>query len=133
MNRSQRRMAQSFHKKEVKKAISSNEWTSFEDRTSEARSKFTTPSFKGFYVNNIFSIQVFNVGEKTVAGIRRHDQSTNVSWATKQRIKNEIFGREIEAVEVFPKESLLVDQAEMYWIWICDCSDFNLNNLKVSQ
>lgn len=133
MNRQQRRMAESFHKKEVKKAISSNEWTPFEDRTSEARARFTTPNFISFHANNIFSVQVFNVDAKIVAGIRRHDQSKNISWATKQRIKNEVFGNEVEAIEVFPKESLLVDQAEMYWLWICECSSFDLNKLRVTK
>lgn len=48
----------------------------------------------------------------------RNAESTDISWAEKQRIKNEIFGKETIAIEVFPKESLLVDEANMYHIWV---------------
>lgn len=51
-------------------------------------------------------------------------EGTEISWSEKQRIKNEIFGKESVAVEVFPKESELVDQANMYHIWVLH--DFDL-------
>lgn len=43
---------------------------------------------------------------------------TDISWAEKQRIKNEIFGEEALAIELFPKNSALVDQANMYHLWV---------------
>lgn len=48
----------------------------------------------------------------------RNNLSHDIPWAEKQRIKNEIFGKEAQAIEVFPKESLLVDEANMYHIWL---------------
>lgn len=48
----------------------------------------------------------------------RNATSTDIPWREKQRIKNELFGKEKVAVEVFPKESELVDEANMYHIWI---------------
>lgn len=48
----------------------------------------------------------------------RNAQSTDIPWAEKQRIKNEIFGEESVAIEVFPKTSELVDAVNMYHIWI---------------
>lgn len=48
----------------------------------------------------------------------RNTNNTDIPWAEKQRIKNELFGKEAQAVEVFPKESLLVDQVNMYHIWV---------------
>jgi hypothetical protein len=48
----------------------------------------------------------------------RNTNSTDISWAEKQRIKNELFGKESTAIEVFPDESELVDEANMYHIWI---------------
>lgn len=48
----------------------------------------------------------------------RNADNTDISWAEKQHIKNEIFGKEAQAMEVFPKESLLVDEANMYHIWV---------------
>lgn len=43
---------------------------------------------------------------------------TDIPWAEMQKIKNELFGRERVGVEVFPKESELIDAANMYHIWI---------------
>lgn len=40
------------------------------------------------------------------------------NWSEKQRIKNDLFGEESLAIEVFPKESELVDEADMYHLWI---------------
>jgi hypothetical protein len=75
-----------------------------------------------FVKNNIYSVQF--VEERTGWGnvirllIRRHDTKTTVSWAHKQRIKNELIGEEATAVEVFPPESKLFDEANIYHLWI---------------
>lgn len=52
--------------------------------------------------------------------IRRHDSEPVRSWADLQRIKNELVpdGRERAAVEVFPPTAELVDQANMYHLWV---------------
>lgn len=47
----------------------------------------------------------------------RNKQSTNITWSEKQRIKNELFGEEAQAIEFFPKQSELVDGANMYHLW----------------
>ena len=39
-------------------------------------------------------------------------------WRDKQRIKNELFGEQRVAVEVMPPEENLVDDADMYHIWV---------------
>ena len=48
----------------------------------------------------------------------RNDRSTDIPWIEKQKIKNELFGEEYMAVEVFPRESELVDEANMYHMWV---------------
>jgi hypothetical protein len=48
----------------------------------------------------------------------RNVSSTDIPWKEKQRIKNELWGEEYTAVEVFPKESELVDAANMYHLWV---------------
>ncbi|WP_444876696.1 DUF7694 domain-containing protein [Brevibacillus daliensis] len=48
----------------------------------------------------------------------RNVENTDIPWAEKQRIKNELFGTERVAVEVFPAQSELVDEANMYHIWL---------------
>lgn len=39
-------------------------------------------------------------------------------WRDKQRIKDELFGTEATAVEVMPPRGELVDEADMYHMWI---------------
>ncbi|TCX51947.1 MULTISPECIES: hypothetical protein [unclassified Dehalobacter] len=48
----------------------------------------------------------------------RNADNTDIPWAEKQRIKNELFGKEVLAIEVFPAESRLIDQAGMYHLWV---------------
>ncbi|MFF5993685.1 hypothetical protein AAGS61_02870 [Lysinibacillus sp. KU-BSD001] len=48
----------------------------------------------------------------------RNADNTDIPWAEKQRIKNEVFGKESTAIEVFPKEADLVDAANAYHLWI---------------
>lgn len=40
------------------------------------------------------------------------------SWADFQRIKNELYGPEAQAVEYYPRETDLIDTANMYWLWV---------------
>jgi hypothetical protein len=56
-------------------------------------------------------------GEVTHACIR-NVENTDIPWLEKQRIKNELFGKESTAIEVFPADSELVDEANMYHIWV---------------
>ncbi|MDD3149921.1 MAG: hypothetical protein PHV68_03725 [Candidatus Gastranaerophilales bacterium] len=48
----------------------------------------------------------------------RNADNTDIAWADKQRIKNELFGTFKTAIEVFPSEFNLVDEANMYHLWI---------------
>ena len=50
--------------------------------------------------------------------IIRNAESTDICWSEKQRLKNEIFGHEAVAIEIFPKMSELVDSANMYHLWV---------------
>lgn len=49
--------------------------------------------------------------------IRRVDRGYARDWRDFQRIKNEVAGPEIEAIELFPAESRLFDTANQYWLW----------------
>lgn len=44
--------------------------------------------------------------------------SSDITWSEKQRIKNEIFGEERLAIEVFPAKSNLVNEVNMYHLWV---------------
>jgi len=48
---------------------------------------------------------------------KRHDRAAVRDWRHFQAIKNEVIGREREAVEVFPRESRLLDGANQYHLW----------------
>ncbi|MGF6358053.1 hypothetical protein ABIE27_006018 [Paenibacillus sp. 4624] len=48
----------------------------------------------------------------------RNVGGTDISWAEKQRIKNELLGTERTAIEVFPASADLVDETNMYHLWV---------------
>lgn len=49
---------------------------------------------------------------------KRRDRSAIRDWRHIQAIKNEVAGPEREAVEIFPPESMLVDCANEYHLWV---------------
>jgi hypothetical protein len=50
--------------------------------------------------------------------IKRLDKAHIHDWRDLQRIKNELVGKEHEAVELFPAESRLVDAANQYHLYV---------------
>ena len=58
-------------------------------------------------------------------GTLSSDGSADISWATKMEIKNELFGENRVAIEVFPKTKRLVDVMDIYHLWVFD-KDFNM-------
>ncbi len=55
-----------------------------------------------------------NDGKLTVDG------SAGYSWAEKQEIKDELFGKNRTAIEVYPTEDRLIDTADVYHLWVFD-------------
>lgn len=43
-----------------------------------------------------------------------------IGWAEKQMIKDELFGKNRFAIEVYPKEDRLVDVTDTYHLWVFD-------------
>jgi hypothetical protein len=56
------------------------------------------------------------IGKKIL--ISRKDESTFISWADKQRIKNELVGEEYTAIEAYPATQNLVNFANVYWLYV---------------
>jgi hypothetical protein len=52
--------------------------------------------------------------------ICRIDRGPCHDWRDFQRIKNELVGPEVQAVEIYPPESALVDTANQYHLWCID-------------
>lgn len=50
--------------------------------------------------------------------IKRQDRHAIRDWRHLQSIKNEVVGAEREAVELFPAESRLMDEANQYHLWV---------------
>lgn len=48
------------------------------------------------------------------------DGSAGFTWSEKQQIKDELFGENRAAVEVYPKSDRLVDVADVYHLWVFD-------------
>lgn len=73
---------------------------------------------RGAYCNRIYAVQYVVRGSLAMLQIRRHDRGKDFPWRDLQRIKNELVGPEREAVQVFPRESEVVDAANMAHLWI---------------
>lgn len=124
MNREMRRASEREGRR-----LQKYKWSEFKDVTEEAIQKhlyFDPESkFSPDYVfqNNKYIVMCFkNSWRKgnyyTKVMCRRSDSAPIYSWNDLYRIKNEIFGEEIEAVQFMPKKSELVDDANLYWFWI---------------
>jgi hypothetical protein len=115
----ERRAKLSTFKKELKGAI----FDDFTDKTQEAINHGGFPKkygeLIGFYANSLYSVQIYRRNEERVhlLGIRRHDQKPSCPWVHKQKIKNIFSGENSTAIEFFPSEKTLVDQANIYWLW----------------
>lgn len=101
----------------------------FSDVTQESRRKSLAlggnPNFRADRVwqNNKYIVQVFyncvrkeNIYTKVM--VRRSDSKPICSWSDLFRIKNELFGEEVDAIQFLPRKSELTDVANLYWFWI---------------
>jgi len=77
------------------------------------------------YVNNRYTVTIQDEAEMTngitaiSAMIQRLDNLPFINhWREIQNIKNEIFGHETTAIEYYPAESELIDDENIYWIFI---------------
>lgn len=71
------------------------------------------------FKNNLYQVLVdgSNAPEYLYLSIKRLDKAPIHDWRHLQRIKNEICGPEWEAVELYPAESRLIDEANQYHLW----------------
>ncbi len=74
------------------------------------------------YQNSLYTVHLRLLGrDRTQAmwlSIRHNDRKAIRDWRHFQRIKNELAGAEREAIEIYPKESSLVDEANTYHLWV---------------
>lgn len=124
MNRQMRRASDSNGRK-----IQKGHWNAFEDCTLEAIEKHRLLSpgvpykVDQVFKNNKYIVQCFH--DRSVLGrmatkcmIRRSDSAKVMAWLDLQRIKNEIFGESSTAIQIFPPQGELVDDFNIYWLWV---------------
>jgi hypothetical protein len=75
-----------------------------------------------FWYNNVYSVQLYrhttDWGEVMQLLVREHNQSADIPWRDLQRIKNELVGHDWIAIEVFPTQEDLIDQANCFHLWV---------------
>ena len=77
------------------------------------------------YVNSRYVVVKRKTGEGSVwLSIHDHERTTRHDWADFYRIKNELCGKEWEAIEIYPPDSYLVDAANQYHLWCFEQSIF---------
>jgi len=76
------------------------------------------------FANRRYTVMINDHAETThgpaiCAMVQRHDNAPfRFHWADMQNVKNSIFGEEAWAVEYYPAAEQLVDQHNIYWMWI---------------
>lgn len=64
-------------------------------------------------------------GSRRTGQIITYEGEGDLSWQEKQQIKDELFGENRVAIEIFPKANRLIDTADVYHLWVFD-KKFNL-------
>lgn len=103
------------------KRLMAKGWNDFEDAMPEMTERGLEPlrGMSRIWKNNLYVVQVFpKPNGITLLMVRRNDAAPIRSWSDMQRIKNELMGDHRVAVEIYPAESDVVDQANMYHLWV---------------
>ncbi|WP_406543843.1 hypothetical protein [Pseudobutyrivibrio sp.] len=84
---------------------------------------------RGYQVHSrmIFTKQYGNVEHVTISKTHKEGEPIlatggmrPIGWSEKMMIKNELFGEDRAAIEVYPKQKNLVDSADVYHLWVFD-------------
>lgn len=71
---------------------------------------------QSFY-NGKYQVVIKRDGDLTILAIRREDRRPITDWRDVQWIKNQLLGPEVEAVQLFPAESRLVDTSNQFYLY----------------
>lgn len=84
-------------------------WSREMDRYWESTDGYTVSS-------RLIKTALGNVEHVTIS--RLTSEKGDIPWAIKQQIKNELFGMNAVAIEVFPSEKNLIDVCDVYHLWV---------------
>jgi hypothetical protein len=94
-------------------------WTEFEEAIvyrDGVRVEF--PDGEVTFRNNQYTVtRVTHDNGSAYLTIKRNDRHWKHDWRHLQRIKNELLGTDVEAVELYPDEARLVDEANQFHLW----------------
>lgn len=116
MNRAERRAALSTMRKR-----GSWEWTEKNITDAEREKHPAIRDISCAFMNDLYSVQVYRV--RTAMGqvlhlIVRAQHGGEPPWRDLQRIKDELVGETHYAVQVYPRKADIVDQADLYHLWV---------------
>lgn len=77
------------------------------------------------FVNDVYQVNMKDIKDEDghtwkYLSIKRRDKKPIHDWRALQRIKNELVGEEYEAIEIYPRESELIDEANQYHLWVME-------------
>lgn len=77
------------------------------------------------FVNEVYQVNIQEIKDTDgrpwmYLSIKRRDKKPIHDWRALQRIKNELVGEEYEAIEIYPRESELIDEANQYHLWVME-------------
>lgn len=124
MNRSERRESakafNNFLRQEAKRVVTqatSKKWTPWEECIADDM-PFTRAVKNNHYVVMFMHSTPSRFGDVQRILIRDNLERPIHNWQDFQRIKDELFGKESVAIEFYPKRSELIDDANIYHLWV---------------
>lgn len=82
------------------------------------------PGLTRAFMNTRYVVMIYDDvptthGPAIKALVQKHDNTPIVNhWSEMNKIKNEIFGDEVLAIEYYPRKSELVDDFNLYWLMV---------------
>ena len=117
MNRAARKAAESMMRKR-------QSWEWVQKRiTDEERAQYPAiRDIREAFYNDFYSVQIYWVktdwGEVHHLIVRGQIKSSEPPWRDMQRIKNELVSDVREAIQIYPRATDVVDQADVYHLWV---------------
>lgn len=116
-------------KKKLKRDKGLPAWTPFEraqfPNTRNVMGHLVTRDKEVVFVNSRFQVCVvenvpngLGIEGMTWLSIKNNTKNHRHDWRELQRIKNELCGRERDAIEIYPAESRLHDTADQFHLWV---------------
>ena len=99
------------------------EWTPFEEVTDAMDHPEFTDMHEEVYLNSRLQVHVVpheseEMGEFFHVSFKNVDKTAHRDWRDTQRMKNELFGEDAEAIELYPKEERLHDTCNQFHLWV---------------